>query len=90
METEFEFELPRGYVDKNGEVHRRGTMRLATAADEEKSAMDGAVKGLEGWITCFENCHLAGVVRGVGCDGAGSIRNQPELLKTAHDRGKAV
>ena len=34
METEFEFELPRGYVDKNGDVHRRGTMRLATAADE--------------------------------------------------------
>ena len=63
---------------------------LATAADEEKSAMDGAVKGLEGWIACFENCHLAGVVRGVGCDGAGSIRNQPELLKTTHDRGKAV
>ena len=34
METEFEFELPRGYVDQNGDVHRRGTMRLATAADE--------------------------------------------------------
>ena len=63
---------------------------LATAADEEGSAMDGAVKGLEGWIACFEKCHLTGVVRGVGCDGAGSIRNQPELLKTAHDRGKAV
>ena len=63
---------------------------LATAADEEKSAMDGAVKGLEGWIACFENCHLAGVVRRVGCDGAGGIRNHTELLKTAHDRGKAV
>ena len=23
--------------------------------------------------------------RGVGCGGTGSIRNQPELLKTAHD-----
>ena len=59
---------------------------LATAADEEESTMDGAVKGLEDWIACFENCHLAGV----GCDGAGSIRNQSELLKTTHDRGKAV
>lgn len=63
---------------------------LATAADEEESAMDGAVKGLEGWIACFEKCHLAGVVRGVGCDGAGSIRNQPELLKTAHDMGSTI
>ena len=34
METEFEFELPRGYVDANGEVHKRGVMRLANAADE--------------------------------------------------------
>ena len=34
MQTEYEFMLPRGYVDANGEVHRKGTMRLATAADE--------------------------------------------------------
>lgn len=34
MQTEFEFELPKGYVDPNGEIHKRGTMRLATAADE--------------------------------------------------------
>jgi len=34
MQTEFEFTLPRGYVDADGEVHRHGVMRLATAADE--------------------------------------------------------
>ena len=34
MQTEFEFELPRGYVDADGEVHKKGVMRLATAADE--------------------------------------------------------
>jgi hypothetical protein len=34
MRTEFEFELPRGYVDGGGTVHRRGAMRLATAKDE--------------------------------------------------------
>ena len=32
--TEFEFTLPRGYVDGAGQVHRQGVMRLATAADE--------------------------------------------------------
>ncbi|WP_433328659.1 hypothetical protein [Spirillospora sp. CA-294931] len=32
--TEFPFELPRGYVDEAGLVHREGTMRLATARDE--------------------------------------------------------
>jgi len=32
--TEFEFVLPKGYIDAVGTVHREGTMRLATAADE--------------------------------------------------------
>ena len=34
LQTEFEFTLPKGYVDESGDVHKRGTMRLATAADE--------------------------------------------------------
>ncbi|MFF0219621.1 hypothetical protein [Streptomyces vinaceus] len=34
LRTEFSFELPRGYVDDAGAVHRDGTMRLATARDE--------------------------------------------------------
>ncbi|HEY1704248.1 MAG TPA: hypothetical protein VGG75_31525 [Trebonia sp.] len=34
LRTEFEFELPRGYVDGSGVVHKRGVMRLATARDE--------------------------------------------------------
>lgn len=34
FKTEYEFTLPLGYVDKDGNVHRRGTMRLATAKDE--------------------------------------------------------
>lgn len=34
LQTEFEFELPQGYVDKDGNLHKKGVMRLATAADE--------------------------------------------------------
>lgn len=34
FKTEYEFELPRGYVDSEGNVHREGVMRLATAKDE--------------------------------------------------------
>ena len=26
MQTEFEFELPKGYVDANGDLHRKGVM----------------------------------------------------------------
>jgi hypothetical protein len=34
FQTEFKFVLPKGYVDKDGNVHREGVMRLATARDE--------------------------------------------------------
>jgi hypothetical protein len=34
FQTEFEFTLPKGYVDGEGNLHRFGIMRLATAADE--------------------------------------------------------
>ncbi|MFE9850750.1 hypothetical protein ACFYPN_18350 [Streptomyces sp. NPDC005576] len=34
LRTEFAFQLPRGYVDEAGTVHRDGVMRLSTARDE--------------------------------------------------------
>jgi hypothetical protein len=34
LKTEYEFTLPMGYVDKEGNLHRKGVMRLATAKDE--------------------------------------------------------
>ncbi|MDE7244412.1 MAG: phage tail assembly protein [Oscillospiraceae bacterium] len=51
METEFEFELPRGYVDQNGEVHKRGVMRLANAADEILPLRDPKVQQNPGYLT---------------------------------------
>jgi hypothetical protein len=44
LRTEFDFLLPRGYVDEDGTVHRDGTMRLATARDELLPLYDGRVK----------------------------------------------
>ena len=34
LQTEFEFTLPKGYIDKDGNLHRHGIMRLANAKDE--------------------------------------------------------
>ena len=44
LRTEFEFELPRGYVDGDGTVHRHGVMRLATARDELVPLHDDRVR----------------------------------------------
>jgi hypothetical protein len=45
MRTSYEFTLPRGYVDRNGTVHRTGRMRLATARDELEPLRDPRVSG---------------------------------------------
>lgn len=34
VQTEFEFTLPKGYLDAEGNLHRKGVMRLALAIDE--------------------------------------------------------
>jgi len=44
LRTEFEFDLPRGYVDADGVVHKHGTMRLATARDELLPLFDARVQ----------------------------------------------
>jgi hypothetical protein len=47
MRTEFEFVLPRGYVDESGTVHKRGVMRLATARDELQPLRDPTITGAD-------------------------------------------
>lgn len=45
LKTEYEFTLPRGYVDAGGSVHRHGVMRLATARDELEPLRNPTVSG---------------------------------------------
>jgi hypothetical protein len=51
LRTEFAFELPRGYVDDDGVVHRHGLMRLATARDEILPLRDPRVRENESYLT---------------------------------------
>ncbi len=44
FQTEVEFTLPLGYVDPDGTLHREGTMRRATAADEILPLRDARVQ----------------------------------------------
>jgi len=50
LQTEFEFTLPLGYVDKDGNLHKQGTMRLATAIDEITPLRDLRVKANQGYV----------------------------------------
>jgi hypothetical protein len=51
LRTEFEFDLPRGYVDGSGTVHRHGVMRLATARDELVPLHDDRVRENPAYLT---------------------------------------
>lgn len=47
MQTKYEFILPRGYLDDDGTVHRKGTMRLATARDELEPLRDPTINSAD-------------------------------------------
>lgn len=61
--TEYEFELPKGYVDDEGTLHKKGTMRLATAADEILPLRDPKVQQNPGYLAIVL---LARVVLNIG------------------------
>lgn len=50
LQTEVAFTLPRGYLDADGELHRDGTMRLATAYDEIAPLKDPRVQANPGYL----------------------------------------
>lgn len=51
LQTEYSIRLPKGLVTEDGEVHREGTMRLATAADEIEPLRDPRVRENEAYLT---------------------------------------
>jgi len=48
--TEYKFKLPRGFVDAEGNVHKEGTMRLATARDEILPLQDYRVQANRAYL----------------------------------------
>lgn len=51
FQTEFEFTLPKGFLDTEGNLHRKGVMRLATAIDEISPLRDPRVKANPAYST---------------------------------------
>jgi hypothetical protein len=50
VQTEFEFVLPKGYIDEDGTAHRQGIMRMATAMDEIMPLRDPRVRDNEAYL----------------------------------------
>lgn len=50
FQTEYDFSLPMGYLDAEGNLHREGQMRLATAADEILPLKDPRVQSNQAYL----------------------------------------
>src|ERR1043165_9408446 len=53
LQTEFEFTLPKGYIDKDGSLQRQGIMRLANAKDEIAPLQDPRVQPNNGYLVAI-------------------------------------
>lgn len=62
---------------------------LATAADEDEHTIDGAEKGLSGWIACFPKANLTGTIFAGGVDAMGAIKGHVALDK-AYELGRNI
>jgi hypothetical protein len=51
LQTEYDFVLPKGYVDSSGTLQRHGRMRLATAGDEILPLKDPRVQSNPSYLT---------------------------------------
>lgn len=67
----------------------RDVYLLAAAADEDLHAMDGAVTGIKGWVSCFPKARLAGTLFGGGVTNAGDIIGN-HVLERAEALGAKV
>lgn len=64
---------------------------LITASESgHKSAIDGAVKAVEGWMSCFPGTRLAGTVSGTGALAPGEIAHNTEVVEDAFRMGQSV
>ena len=78
--TEFEFDLPKGYLDATGTLHKHGVMRLATAADEILPLRDPRVVQNPGYLTIIL---LSRVITRLGT----VPKIDPRVIEAAQDLG---
>ena len=67
----------------------RDVYLLSTATEDERYVDEGAVKGVNGWVACFEKARFAGKVFAGGVTEPGAIAGHKSLAE-AHDMGRAI
>jgi len=63
---------------------------ITSSYDDAKNASDIAANGLGGWVACFEQSRLAGVLAGGGVNEPKDATSNKDLLQKAYELGKNV
>lgn len=66
----------------------RDIYMIATAAEEHEGTFDKAYNGLQGWVDCFKEATLRGIVEGPGISESGDSKKHDEVMKAAYDLGR--
>lgn len=74
---------------KYTEIKDKKAYLIATAADEDESAIDGTVTAFHGFLSCHTNVEDAGHVFGNGVNHVGDILGHPAAMK-AYEMGKNI
>jgi hypothetical protein len=77
--TEFPFNLPKGFVDDGGKVHKSGLMRLATARDEILPLQDYRVQSNRAYLVILL---LSRVITRIGDIDKISVEHVENLFST--------
>jgi hypothetical protein len=77
--TEFPFNLPKGFVDEDGKVHKSGLMRLATARDEILPLQDYRVQSNRAYLVILL---LSRVITRIGDIDKISVEHVENLFST--------
>lgn len=72
----------------NSDYAFRDIYMIATAVEDEESALEKAYNGFQGWVDCFEKAELKGIVTGAGIGDANDAINHKEVMKRANELGK--
>ena len=63
---------------------------ITTSADSSENVIQDVIKGLNGWISCFENVKLSGYLEAGDINMPNEVSSKKDLLEKAYNLGKNI
>lgn len=63
---------------------------LVSAADTVETTVEGPKKAMQGWVSCFKEARLSGVLQALGVLEPGDVHKTPAALEAARELGLGI